>query len=89
MQLQLSASSVEKLEAAQRTPGDYADLSVRVAGYSGYFVRLDPDTQEYIIGREKHRAEGVRTIGPAACVHDSIALLSTFLNKRDFRRCRS
>ncbi len=55
IELQLSAASPELLRAAQETPDRYADLSVRIAGYSDFFVRQSPDLQDYIIGREKHR----------------------------------
>ncbi|MHB9130765.1 MAG: pyruvate formate lyase family protein [Armatimonadota bacterium] len=54
IELQLSRSTVEQLEEARRHPEQYADLVVRVAGYSDFFVRLDPLLQEYVIGREKH-----------------------------------
>ena len=54
IELQLSCASAEQLEEARRHPGQYADLVVRVAGYSDFFVRLAPDLQDYIITREKH-----------------------------------
>ena len=55
MQLQLSVLSSRDLRQAQRRPDDYADLLVRVAGYSAYFVALDRDVQEEIIRRSEHR----------------------------------
>ncbi len=42
------------LRAAQEHPADYADLLVRVAGYSAYFTQLHRDVQEDIIHRTEH-----------------------------------
>lgn len=42
------------LRDAQENPGEYADLLVRVAGYSAYFTQLHRDVQEEIIGRTEH-----------------------------------
>ncbi|MFW6056183.1 MAG: glycyl radical protein [Chloroflexota bacterium] len=42
------------LRDAQQHPGDYADLLVRVAGYSAYFTQLHHDVQEDIIHRTEH-----------------------------------
>jgi pyruvate-formate lyase len=53
IQLQLSAVTLEKLQAAVEHPEQYADLVVRVAGYSDYFVRQDAERQAYILEREK------------------------------------
>ena len=39
------------LRAAQEHPSDYADLIVRVSGYSAYFTRLGRSIQNDIIGR--------------------------------------
>ncbi len=55
IELQLSTADVARLEAAQAHPERYADLSVRVAGYSNFFVRLTPELQAYVMAREKHR----------------------------------
>ena len=44
------------LLAAQANPGDYADLIVRVAGFSAYFTQLAPATQNEIISRTEHVA---------------------------------
>ncbi|MBM3240372.1 hypothetical protein FJZ31_29165 [Candidatus Poribacteria bacterium] len=43
------------LRAAQKEPEKYQNLSVRVAGYSAYFVNLAPDMQEHIIQKTKNR----------------------------------
>ncbi|MBM3499925.1 MAG: hypothetical protein FJX74_14790, partial [Armatimonadetes bacterium] len=39
------------LRDAREHPEDYADLLVRVAGYSDYFVRLSPLMQDEMISR--------------------------------------
>jgi formate C-acetyltransferase len=54
IELQFSAASRARLLAARAHPEQHADLVVRVAGYSDFFVRLDPAIQDYIIEREKH-----------------------------------
>jgi formate C-acetyltransferase len=54
MQLQFNIVSSRTLVEAKRKPRDYADLIVRVAGYSGYFVDLCPDVQNDIIARTEH-----------------------------------
>ena len=41
----------EILRDAQKSPAEYRDLLVRVAGYSAYFVDMNPDVQNDIIGR--------------------------------------
>ena len=45
----------EVLRAAQKEPEKYQHISVRVAGYSAYFVNLAPDMQEHIIQKTKNR----------------------------------
>ena len=42
------------LRLAQKEPERYQSLSVRVAGYSAYFVNLDPAMQEHIIQKTKN-----------------------------------
>lgn len=42
------------LRLAQKEPEKYRSLSVRVAGYSAYFVNLDPAMQEHIIQKTKN-----------------------------------
>lgn len=39
------------LEDAQKNPGNYPDLIVRVAGYSAVFVNLSKDIQEELLSR--------------------------------------
>ncbi len=54
LQLQITAVSQAELQAAQARPEAYADLTVRVGGFSEYFVRLDPQLQECVIQRTAH-----------------------------------
>jgi len=54
-EMQINCVDTEELKAAQKTPDDYRDLVVRVAGFSEFFVRLDPAIQEEIISRTEHR----------------------------------
>ena len=42
------------LRDAQENPEQYADLLIRVAGYSAYFTKLHSDVQEEIIRRTEH-----------------------------------
>lgn len=42
------------LRDAQQNPEQYADLLIRVAGYSAYFTQLHSDVQEEIIRRTEH-----------------------------------
>lgn len=51
MHSQFSVTSQETLIAAQKNPAEYRDLLVRVAGYSAYFVELNKQLQDDIIGR--------------------------------------
>jgi formate C-acetyltransferase len=53
--LQVNLVEAETLRAAQRDPEHYRDLSVRVVGYSAYFVTLAPNVQEDLIRRTEHR----------------------------------
>ena len=41
--------------AAQKNPQEYADLLVRVAGYSAYFTQLSRDVQQDIIERTEEK----------------------------------
>lgn len=45
----------EALEEAQKHPDEYRDLIVRTGGYSAFFVELDKQTQDSIIGRTEHQ----------------------------------
>jgi pyruvate-formate lyase len=49
--VQFNCISNETLVAAQRNPEKYKNLTVRVAGFSAYFVRLDKGIQDEIIRR--------------------------------------
>jgi formate C-acetyltransferase len=50
-QTQVTTVDADTLRAAREHPEDYADLLVRVAGYSDYFVRLSPLMQDEMIAR--------------------------------------
>lgn len=52
-QLQLNAVDGEKLQDAKLHPENYPNLIVRVWGWSGYFVELDPQYQDHIISRTR------------------------------------
>lgn len=52
--IQVNVVDDETLRAAQREPEKYRNLLVRVAGYLAYFVELDADVQEALIGRTAH-----------------------------------
>ena len=54
MHIQFNVISRETLVAAQRHPERYANLIVRVAGYSALFTSLEPAVQEDIIARTEH-----------------------------------
>lgn len=49
--IQYNIVDKETLVKAQKNPGDYHDLIVRVAGYSAFFTNLSTDTQNDIIAR--------------------------------------
>jgi formate C-acetyltransferase len=53
-QIQPTVASGETLRKAQREPEGYADLIVKVGGYSTYFVDLGREIQEEIIARTEH-----------------------------------
>jgi trans-4-hydroxy-L-proline dehydratase len=57
-QLQPTVASVEMLRAAQKEPDSYRDLSVKVGGYSTYFVDLGIEIQNEVIARTQHNAAG-------------------------------
>jgi formate C-acetyltransferase len=54
MQMQINTISRELLLAAQREPEKHADLIVRVAGFSAYFIGLSRSVQDEIISRTEH-----------------------------------
>jgi formate C-acetyltransferase len=51
-----SSSSPEELKKAQKDPGNYTHLLVRVGGFSAHFVDLTRDVQDDIISRCRHNA---------------------------------
>lgn len=54
--VQFNVTNRETLLAAQKEPEKYADLLVRVAGYSAFFVDLSKEAQEIIIARTQQTA---------------------------------
>jgi pyruvate-formate lyase len=53
-QVQFNVVDSETLRQAQRNPQNYADLMVRVAGFSAYFVQLTREIQNEVIDRTAH-----------------------------------
>ena len=53
-EIQVNVVSADILRDAQTQPEKHADLLVRVAGYSDYFVHLDPNMQAEVIQRTEH-----------------------------------
>jgi len=53
-EIQVNVVSADVLRDAQEHPEDHADLLVRVAGYSDYFVHLDAKMQGEVIQRTEH-----------------------------------
>ncbi len=49
--VQFNCVNAETLKKARLHPENYRDLIVRVAGFSAYFVLLDPVIQDEIISR--------------------------------------
>ena len=54
MQIQFNIIDSSILRAAQKEPGKYRGLTVRVAGYSAFFIDLSKDVQDEIIQRIEH-----------------------------------
>ncbi len=54
--IQFNVVDAATLRAAQKDPGEYRDLIVRVAGYSDYFCDLSETLQNEIIARTEHLA---------------------------------
>ena len=52
--IQFNVTDSEILRKAQKEPDEYRDIMIRVAGYSAYFVELNPEVQEDIISRTIH-----------------------------------
>lgn len=55
LQLQPTYVSANELEKAQLSPEEYANLRVRVTGFSANFVNLDEGVQEEVIHRAHER----------------------------------
>ncbi len=53
MQLQVSVSDTNELRAAQKCPGEYKDLMVRITGYSAVFVDMCESAQNEFIRRDE------------------------------------
>ena len=53
MQVQVSVADTATLRRAQCCPEDYADLRVRITGYSAVFVDMSRNGQEEIIRRDE------------------------------------
>ena len=53
-EIQVNVVSSEMLRDAQQHPENYQDLLVRVAGYSDYFIHLNPNMQAEVIARTEH-----------------------------------
>ena len=51
MELQINIVDAKTLKAAREAPQEYADLVVRVAGFSAYFVELSKAGQADLISR--------------------------------------
>lgn len=54
-QLQFNVVSKKTLLEAQKDPEQYANLLVRVAGYSAYFTQLSKEVQQDIIERTEEK----------------------------------
>ncbi len=54
--IQFNVVTADLLRKAKKDPEKYADLIVRVAGYSDYFKDLSEDLQDEIIQRTEHKA---------------------------------
>lgn len=55
MEVQYNVVDSETLRDAQKSPENYRDLVVRIAGYSAYFVELSLDLQNDIIARNENK----------------------------------
>ncbi|MFA6545293.1 MAG: pyruvate formate lyase family protein [Limisphaerales bacterium] len=53
-EMQINCIDTAMLRAAQKDPGQYRDLVVRIAGFSAFFVQLHPAIQEDVIARMQH-----------------------------------
>ena len=53
-QMQLNAVNADKMKDAQKHPEQYAQLVVRIWGWSAYFVELDKEFQDHVIARQEY-----------------------------------
>ena len=53
-EMQINVTDRAILEEARKDPEQYADLVVRIGGYSDYFTRLSPEMQSEVILRTEH-----------------------------------
>ena len=53
-QMQLNAVNADRMKAAQKNPEQYAQLVVRIWGWSAYFVELDKEYQDHVIARQEY-----------------------------------
>jgi formate C-acetyltransferase len=53
-EMQINCVDAKTLRNAQKNPEQYRDLVVRVAGFSDFFIKLDPDIQADVIARTEH-----------------------------------
>lgn len=53
-EMQFNVTDNRQLEDAMKNPERYADLIVRVSGFSAFFTKLDPSVQRDIIRRTAH-----------------------------------
>ncbi len=54
-EMQINSVDTETLRAAQANPEQYRDIVVRVAGFSEFFTKLDPQIQEDVVVRTEHQ----------------------------------
>ena len=54
--VQFNVVDHKTLMAAKQHPEEYRNLTIRVAGYTAYFVELAPDLQDEIIARTAYGA---------------------------------
>lgn len=51
---QINVADHELLKKAQKNPEEYADLIVRIGGYTDYFVKLSPEMQQEVLLRTQY-----------------------------------
>ncbi len=53
--LQINMLDPEVLKQAQKTPGDFRHLLVRITGYNAYFTTIGKELQDEVIKRVSHQ----------------------------------